>query len=121
METKAEPCMDLKAICDDFGKKTREFDALRSKAGKPEIGLEALQNSPKAYEKKMQGLDSQVLSDAKAITQFVTLVNDHSSNCHCVTASNGEFQMRINTMKEMILEVVSSAEQLLVHVSSLTG
>lgn len=71
--------------------------------------MATLYDAHEAYEKEMQGLESQVPLDAMAITHLAMLWNDISSNYLCVTSANVEFQRRVNTVKGTTLKAVSSA------------
>lgn len=121
MEVVAEFAQELGKTSDGLGKKTRECDALTVNAGKLEKGLRRLLNPPKVNEEKIQGLESQVSSDAMAIAQLATLVRDHRSNCLRVTAENGDLWRRGNNLEEETCEAVLPAEQLRANVSFLTG
>lgn len=61
---------DLGATCGDLGKEKRECDTLRAKVGELEKRFAAVHNALKANKKKLEGLESQVALDAKAIAHL---------------------------------------------------
>lgn len=104
----------------DFLRKTRERGALSVKAGELEKGLVALQDAHNENQKKIEGLESQVASDAKDNALLAMLENDHHSNCLGVTADSGELRRRVNVMEENTFDAVSSAKQLPAKFSAMT-
>lgn len=94
---------------DDFGNKTREFDALKGTGGELEKGLITMRNAAKVNGEKVQWLESQMVLDGKAIAQSKTLVRDHCSNRLRVTAEKVELRKRVNKMGRKTLGAISLA------------
>lgn len=91
------------------------------KAGKLKNGLATLLETLKKSRGTIQGLESRMALDVKAIAHLKTLVNKNRSNCLCETAESGELQRLLDDMDGKPLEAVSSAEYLQAMVSAMLG
>lgn len=60
---------------------------------------------------KIEEIESQVTSDAKAFTHSAALVKDHRSSSIRVAAENCELCRKVNSMERNTFEAVQSAEQ----------
>lgn len=76
----------------------------------PGKGLETLCYAPKANEKNIEGLKSQMASDAKAIAHMTTLLKDYRWNSFRTAAENGKLRRSVSVIKEKTLETLSSAK-----------
>lgn len=76
----------------NLGRRRENAALSKQKVGEFEKELKTLRDAPKANEWKIQGLESQVASDAKTIARLATLVKDRRSSCFHPTAENEELR-----------------------------